>query len=418
MFHLNGPSRLALNIGLFNAVRMMIGAINAVYLIAGGLSLSDLVFLQAVFSATVLLFEFPSGVLADLWSRKWVVVTGTLLCGLFYILLLGAPNLFLLVVAEIAYGIGLCLISGAFEAWVASARRDGDMPFSHYAHLWTEFSAIGSMITGAIGVWVVFWQSSYVAIYVASALLMIVVAAVFVSVDDHHHKKRKSPDPHWLAAFFDHSGLSLRQLFQLNDGRFYLAVTIVFIGSMQVIYHFWQPLMLGDVPSNVLATGLSFEQAAILSGTFIGIFSAQYLANRIVRKFCRESEYVTLAPLIGLVASLMVIGTIVSVSTEYRFAAILTFSCMHGLCSTAEIISNAKFVAKVPSDHLSAMFSAASLAGRIGALASLGVTWLLSSVVDVAILFVIPAVGFLLWTVLFWVWNTTEGRHVVLQGEE
>ena len=65
---------------------------------------------------SILLFEIPTGVVADLYSRKWSVVISFLVVGGAYILSANADVYWLLVVSQILVGFGSTFLSGAETA--------------------------------------------------------------------------------------------------------------------------------------------------------------------------------------------------------------------------------------------------------------------------------------------------------------
>ena len=78
-----------------------------------GLSMTQVLETQALFAATVALFEVPSGYVADIWGRKRAILLGSFLNGLGFLSLLWADGYVDFLIYEFILGIGLSLISGA-----------------------------------------------------------------------------------------------------------------------------------------------------------------------------------------------------------------------------------------------------------------------------------------------------------------
>ncbi|MDX1413433.1 MAG: MFS transporter [Candidatus Promineifilaceae bacterium] len=79
----------------------------------------QLVLLGTALEASVFLFEIPTGIVADVYSRRLSVIIGFTLigCGM---LLEGALQIFITIMAaQIIWGIGYTFISGAQDAWLA-----------------------------------------------------------------------------------------------------------------------------------------------------------------------------------------------------------------------------------------------------------------------------------------------------------
>ena len=80
---------------------------------AYGLSMAQVLQTQALFAATVALFEVPSGYVADIWGRKRAILVGSLLNGIGFLSLLWADSFVDFLVYEFILGLGISLISGA-----------------------------------------------------------------------------------------------------------------------------------------------------------------------------------------------------------------------------------------------------------------------------------------------------------------
>lgn len=82
-----------------------------------GLSPLQLVLVGTVLEATCFLAEVPTGVIADLRSRKWSVIIGLALIGVGVTLMAWAA-FWPIVAAQVVWGVGYTFVSGAAEAWV------------------------------------------------------------------------------------------------------------------------------------------------------------------------------------------------------------------------------------------------------------------------------------------------------------
>ena len=78
-----------------------------------GLVLADVFVLQSLFALSVLLFEIPSGYMADIIGRRNTLVIGSVFHGAGFTLMCVADNFADLVIVEITIGIGISLLSGA-----------------------------------------------------------------------------------------------------------------------------------------------------------------------------------------------------------------------------------------------------------------------------------------------------------------
>lgn len=96
----------------------MISTLSGLYLILDvGLSPLQLVLVGSVLEGTVLLFEVPTGVVADAVSRRLSVLIGFFLFGAGF-LLYAVPSFPVVLAGQVVWGLGATFISGANIAWL------------------------------------------------------------------------------------------------------------------------------------------------------------------------------------------------------------------------------------------------------------------------------------------------------------
>lgn len=83
-----------------------------------GLNPLQLVLVGTTLEAFVFLFEIPTGVVADVYSRRLSVIIGFCLIGLGFIIEGSLPYFWAVLLAQAAWGIGYTFISGALSAWI------------------------------------------------------------------------------------------------------------------------------------------------------------------------------------------------------------------------------------------------------------------------------------------------------------
>lgn len=90
--------------------------IMTLFLLDNGLTLNQILILQAVFSITIVAVEIPSGYWSDLFGRKSAIVLGTILAFLGYGMYSIGFDFWTFLVGEILLGIGVGFVSGADSA--------------------------------------------------------------------------------------------------------------------------------------------------------------------------------------------------------------------------------------------------------------------------------------------------------------
>ncbi len=175
------PTRIYLFIGggraLFNALVFTINLIYQVQTV--GLNPLQMVLVGTVLEVTVLLFEVPTGAVADVYSRRLSVIIGLALVGCGFLLEGSIPMFWAVLGAQVLWGIGYTFLSGALQAWLAD-----EIGVEAAAPVYLR-SAQVELIAGFVGIGFSVWLASrwlqlpilaggvlYLALAVAMALIM------------------------------------------------------------------------------------------------------------------------------------------------------------------------------------------------------------------------------------------------------
>lgn len=158
--------------------------LNLVYY-ATDVSLSPLqmVLVGTVLEAVCFLFETPTGIVADLYSRRLSIIIGLALIGAGFVLQGAVPTFGAVIGAQVLWGIGVTFTSGATQAWITD-----EIGEEHIAHVFTrgqqwELAAgvVGTVAAGALGL-----ISLRVPMLVSGAgFLALTVAMLAVMPEDH-----------------------------------------------------------------------------------------------------------------------------------------------------------------------------------------------------------------------------------------
>ena len=86
----------------------------------------QLLIVGTVLEATVFIFEIPTGVVADVYSRKLSLLIGCALIGAGFIILGAFPLFWTILLSQVVWGIGYTFTSGARQAWLSDELGDDD----------------------------------------------------------------------------------------------------------------------------------------------------------------------------------------------------------------------------------------------------------------------------------------------------
>ncbi len=123
----------------------------AVYLVQDvGVNPLQLVLLGTVSEIAIFLFEVPTGVVADIYSRRLSIIIGIIVSGAAIVVLGSVPIYWVVVGAAILRGIGGTFMSGAWEAWITD--EHGVDGIGRVFLRGNQFSYLGAIVGSGLGV--------------------------------------------------------------------------------------------------------------------------------------------------------------------------------------------------------------------------------------------------------------------------
>jgi DHA3 family tetracycline resistance protein-like MFS transporter len=150
------PSPLAVYTALefsSSLIFSLIFTVNMVYQVTVvGLSPLQLVLVGTILETAVFLFEIPTGVLADVRSRKLSVVIGYVVMGTGFLLEGSVPAFWAVALSQVVWGLGYTFTSGATQAWIADEvgeKQSGDAFLRG-----SQAARIGGLAAIPISVWI------------------------------------------------------------------------------------------------------------------------------------------------------------------------------------------------------------------------------------------------------------------------
>jgi len=103
-------------IEVFMSMAFMMPVLNRLWNSEMGMTLSDVLTLQALFSLSFIILQIPTGIFADIYGRKKSIVCGHIIIFTGYVCYSFSFNFWAALVSEILIGIGFSFINGAFNA--------------------------------------------------------------------------------------------------------------------------------------------------------------------------------------------------------------------------------------------------------------------------------------------------------------
>lgn len=148
-----------------------------------GLDPFQMVLVGVVLEVTCFVFEVPTGVVADVFSRRLSILIGLVLIGWSYSLEGWIPAFGAALVSQVFWGLGYTFTSGATEAWITDEIGEEAVGpvFLHGRQMWLVGSLIGTL--GCVGLGIIHMQLPMI---LAGVGMFILAAAMVLVMPERH----------------------------------------------------------------------------------------------------------------------------------------------------------------------------------------------------------------------------------------
>jgi MFS family permease len=337
-----------------------IWGINTLFLLDAGLNATAAFAANAFFTAGMVLFEVPTGVVADTWGRRVSYLLGT-------VTLVVATALYLLawqahapfwawIVTSILLGLGFTFFSGATEAWLVDALRasgyEGELD-----PVFARGQVIGgvAMLIGTAGGGLIAqWTNLGVPYMLRSATLVVSFVVAFLFMRDWGFTPRRARHP--LREMRRVLAASTRYGFGVAPVRWTMLSAVAVQGVGIYAFYAVQPYLL-ELWGDQEAYGIAGLAAAVTAGAMI---AGGLLAPRLRRLF----HHRTSALLVALAAECVLLVLLGSIQVFWVAVIVLVGYGMAG--AAALPIRQAFMNGMIPSEQRATVLSFDSLLSSSG----------------------------------------------------
>ena len=341
-----------------------IWGINTLFLLDAGLNNAEAFAANAFFTAGMVVFEVPTGALADTWGRRTSYLLGAatlLLSTLLYLAMWRAhAPLWGWAVASIMLGLGFTLFSGATEAWLVDA-----LAFSGYRESLESVMARGqivggaAMLAGSVAGGVIAQVTNLGVPYIIRSLMLgLTLVAAFFLMKDLGFTPERGKGP--LAEVRRVVRASLDNGWRNPPVRWMMLAALCAGGVDIFAFYALQPYLL-ELYGDRQAFGIAGLAAAVVAGSEM---VAGLVVPHVRRLFARRTHALIVASLVGI-ACLALIGVTSSFWLAIALLVIwgLTFSI-------GTPIRQAYLNGIIPSQQRATVLSFDNLMGSAGGVAA------------------------------------------------
>ncbi len=188
---------LVLECGMSFLLGITYATIMVYWVTSGRLNPLQLLLLGTALELSYFLLQLPTGVLADLVSRRLCVLAGLFIVGLALVMQGLSPAFANLLAAQLVLGLGAALNNGAEEAWIADELADDQMTgvYLRATQLGLVGTIAGSLLSGVIAL-----AGLNVPLLVGGALICGLALAVSFVMPEHNFRRPRDAEQATIVA--------------------------------------------------------------------------------------------------------------------------------------------------------------------------------------------------------------------------
>ncbi|MGH9247154.1 MAG: MFS transporter [Acidimicrobiales bacterium] len=346
--------------GLFTLSASVIWGVNTLFLLDAGLDIFEVFVANAAFTAGMVLFEIPTGVVADTTGRRrsFLLSAVTLLLGTLGYVSIAAMGggLVLFIIASVVLGLGFCFYSGAVEAWLVDALKA-----TGYEGQLDRVFARGSMVSGAamligtVGGGLLGSIDLALPFVVRAGLLATVFVVGLVAMHDIGFTQRAVKVAAMPTEMRRVLGASVTFGWQSRSVRMLMIVSLFHGAFLMWGFYAWPPYFLELLGRDAIWVS-GVVSALIALSTIVGNAVVDYLAN-----FCGKRTTLLLWSSTVMAVAAAGVGV---VDSFWLAVALLLIST--GAMGVGAPVQQAYLHGVVPSGERATVVSFASLVGSAG----------------------------------------------------
>ena len=348
---------VALIVLLKNLSTGILASVLSLALMQHGASIRTISLFLGLYSFTVVLAEFPSGVFADLYGRKTSFLLSAALYFVSYLVIFGSSSAGVLGLALVLNGLGRAFSSGSIDALAIDQVNGYGKTLEWVTSRLAILESVGLAAGALLGGFLSGFGSRYlgnIGVNAAIQALLFLIAALFVQ--EPPREKPKAALTGSLREFGAQAANSLAFIKQRGTVRV-LAVFALFTGfALSSIETYWQPAFLSMQPVYWIYGAVSFSGFAF-------VILGSWLAERLLRRFAMRGVALLLVLKLLLGACLLLL---IVPRTEGSFIAV--YLVIYGLIGSSSVTENTLLNRLVPSGDRAGVLSLASLVLQIGGL--------------------------------------------------
>lgn len=300
--------------GVYTLSASVIWGVNTLFLLDAGLSFFEVFVANAAFSAGMVVFEFPTGVVADTLGRRVSFLASAAVLAVTTLLYLAlwkaGAGVVAFALVSVLMGLGFTFYSGAVDAWLVDALDSTgytgglDPVFARAQQVTGAAMLVGTVGGGFVG------QVDLAIPYVIRSVLLVVVFAIaYVVMHDLGFTPRRVAAGQLPAVMVETGRAGVRFGWSQRPIRLLMIVAAIQVGFVSWAWYAWQPYLLELLGRDAVWVAGLISAAAAMStivGNQIVHVASRHCGHRTTLMLWAAGLQATAAIVLGLVSSFWV----------------------------------------------------------------------------------------------------------------
>ncbi len=334
-----------ISIILISLTRALPHSILTLILFEKGLTIANIAVVQAMYSLAILLFEIPSGLWADLYSRKQLYILSNIMLLIMCLLIYYSHNYYLICFIWFLYGVSESINSGTIEATIINdikKENNSKLHINRFIKLSNQFSLVAVIVGSLLGSYLYFnYGLKFYFLSIVLCFLSILLISIFF-------EEYSTPILKGNSSLKQQIKVSIYELKKSRELKLLFILSIVNQVFFQTHFQLWQALF--------LEKGWNSNKLYILYILF------QILAYSVpILNFNNRQNHLKFLLIFSIVPPLFL-----HVSNIYVVLLLYTYSVL--VFTVIEYILTNSFANKVTSKNISSLTSMKSSLSRISAI--------------------------------------------------
>ncbi|MHC9531947.1 MFS transporter [Dellaglioa sp. L3N] len=201
-----------------------------------GMTIGKIAIIQSFFMIAGLLFEFPSGIITDIWSEKIMYQLSLGLLAVSYFIIMISYDFYFLCFSWFIYGISNAAISGSLESYFVRRFKNDERKIKSFNIKYNNINLYSGLIGGGMGSFIYSYFSDN--LYIVS-LVIIMISFLIISFGFKDNKAEFVERPTLKDTLND-----IKNLKHNNKLLLYILSLGLYQIILQLFFQFWQVMFL------------------------------------------------------------------------------------------------------------------------------------------------------------------------------